>query len=787
MVMEEASSIASFRSTRLEIFRSNLQKSLQDILERISFCNDEGISSLNHSQLQNELGNSISWIPVCQHHDEYHYNNKHQSKSSNQTKSTLLEEIVSLFLTKIPRACSFVTVQVLLFQAFLPSPSLRYSSSSSSYSTRWSPSQTLLLKAIAELLNGSPWINPFDLFPDKGIHSSHQHNRLISFVYTFAQDFHHQHNHSRRMFNKPRDWSWILLFLRLIKSLDSCLIIEHRCTAIKSSSGVCAGCNPLYQQKQQQRPRSSIKRLRYTLSDLHDQEHTDCKLTQLSDSLKWNKPKTTKFSLQTVLKKNSDTHFVCTCHRHHSSLQTKNLATVLSRAYKKLIKLIASYHLKYPLLSILQQQRQSPSSSSSSIFHRRWMQCILTHAKSPSLRLGLMLSSCRQQPHILAKTYWLSYQKTKDSTWLRFWTELVAFSKYFDIPQHCWQQLFVPLLTEIVKSRVEKEDVPYLLAALAHLLHTRGRLIRFSNQQDKHEFNNLVNRIALVYGQAHYWKLALPQFAVALQQYNILGMVELEESSSKGMEKKYNEREDNVHLRVWPFAELYTLEGAYQRLVSNFQENHQPHFLTNEFHNIRSSQSHYQVLVDVAASKPKYPSSKEGNKKVVPPLLDHLNNDIQQCILRFLNHCDLTHSRSVCTYWKSLIDNQDQLWQGLYLAYFGPYKILGDDESKNYDFRSYFRIKFLTEATLKFQRNPKTAFKHCTCRYLGCFHIFKSQTAQDRHEQKHEHDYWKQQRKERKEEERDRLRQEEREIVEMTLWLQEQEREEKKEATSRIP
>jgi hypothetical protein len=767
LAMKEASSLASFRSTRLETFRKNLQAALQQVLIDASSSSSSFVSSYNPSILEKSLHESIAWRELCEHHDDYHYNKK------SIERCTPLFEICDLFLVDIPRACTVATVKPLL-NALLQSTHQPSRVWKNNAPTRWSPSQELVLKTIVSLLNLCPSLPLRHLFSDIGDsnYSPTQLNNLVSVTYTLAQDC-------------PRFRSDLIqTMLQLIRIQDDKLIIAK--PKKETCSDMCEFCG----QHRQQVLRPN-KRVRYNLSDLHDGDHTHSDYIAPKKSYARQPP--VKVSLKKVLKKDNTKPTECTCSTPSSSNDQK-LVTVQSRAYNKLVRLATSHH--YPLRVLIPSigNKQNKKSCTPSWRIRDWMRLIFYHPTSPSLRLGLLFTATSNQPQEIATVYWQNYLSTTNTLWLRFLSELIASSRYFDHPEKCWIAVS-PLWHHLLSSTTE-DGCPGLFAALAHLLSSRGPLLKYEHEA---EFSQLLTTTCVNYGHGIYWKMALPQFAITLQEYDILGLVELsaweeaEDSASHSLDKDRTQQDaSSKALHSWPFEEAYTLSGAYLRLANatttattttttttttSALPNKKDDSFPEEFRDCMSSPTHYQDLVAAASAREASTiTKKESPPKSVPPLLDYLNADIQQNVMGHLNHVELLRARGVCQDWKSLIDDGKlSLWHHAYSHYFGPYKTeapVGDR-----DWMSLFHVKYLNEVNLNFQRNAKTAYKHRTCSYLGCMHVVKSDKQRAQHEERHVREQTRQNKRQLREEERQQ-REEEKLFVE--YLKQEAKREEQK-------
>ena len=180
-------------------------------------------------------------------------------------------------------------------------------------------------------------------------------------------------------------------------------------------------------------------------------------------------------------------------------------------------------------------------------------------------------------------------------------------------------------------------------------------------------------------------------------------------------------------------------------MSSNLKESQK---LPKEFNDCISN-SHHKATTH---QQPEGVSSKKRTRlspSPTLPLLDYLNSDIQYNIFSFFNYKQLIQARGVCKSWKDIVDNKNHsykhnnsLWQAAYESYFGPWKEstsihVSSSSSPSSSWSSLFRNKYLTERSLHFQRNTTTGYKYQTCCYLGCLFVLKSQSQQDKHEQKH--------------------------------------------------
>lgn len=735
--MEDIFSVASFRSTRLEAYRKNLELALEKILR--NNCTSALVCRYNVSRLETTLLNSIAWKELSEHHDECKYNPKHSSIS------TPWNEVVDLFVTRMPSACSEITVKLFLFALLNFSPATRHRSPSTA---TWSPSQDLLIKAMIIVLNRCPSIETTSLVKNVLAikqYSTNQLNRFCSIVYVLAQDC------SRHRIELTQNMLQLILILdgRLLQSIQ-----QYEDKKISSS-----------QKSQQPLPRPTkrpTKRIKYTLSDLHEEELSgNNAVSNWYSNPNYYNNNITYFSEGKLL---NDT--ISKDHLQDYSLEeSSKLAIVLSRAYRKLVRLVTSHH--HPLLDMLVTRKRNDNlttrltttttkSLERTINTYQWMRLIVSHPLSPSLRLGLLFaSSCSTltqncPPQEICTMYWTYYLSSKNTLWLRFLTELIDTSSSFDDIERCWT-VIRPIWEHLLLT---SSASPEIFASLAHLLFSRG----YDLSQSQKEFLHFRVETSLKYGEAKYWKMALPQFGLTLQHYDILGFVEINGWKEEDQDEVDSQDTNTKELCKWPFEKEYTMRGAYTRITTRLKDSE---MLPSEFNDcLSSSQSTKNttkiktVSSLVAETRP----TKEPSPSM--PLLDYLNTDIQYHMLSFFNYKELIQARCVCHSWKTMVDQDDsrsnKLWQCAYQGYFGPWK---DSPSITLPWSCLFRNKYLTERSLQFKRNNTTGYKHTTCRHLGCLYILKSQHQQDKHEQKHANDLVKLQRRLQRQEEAKRKKQ----------------------------
>ena len=129
-------------------------------------------------------------------------------------------------------------------------------------------------------------------------------------------------------------------------------------------------------------------------------------------------------------------------------------------------------------------------------------------------------------------------------------------------------------------------------------------------------------------------------------------------------------------------------------------------------------------------------------------------------IFSFCSPKRLSKISQVCKSWKEIVDTaSNTLWHKAYVTKFGIYqwscsiaekKYLASTTSSNDKtsthstenvsktlWKDFFSKKQIIERIVRFQRNPRTGYKHRTCNVLGCLEILKTTNQEHKHYQMH--------------------------------------------------
>jgi len=161
--------------------------------------------------------------------------------------------------------------------------------------------------------------------------------------------------------------------------------------------------------------------------------------------------------------------------------------------------------------------------------------------------------------------------------------------------------------------------------------------------------------------------------------------------------------------------------------------------------------------------KPKESKRLKARESSTPMMIYLYDSGILYTVFSFCGPKQLATIPQVCKTWKATVDSvSNNLWEKAYVAQFDKYKWPCLDSKhrylvaisaitavvhKNYSctakhvdksyWKDLFIQKHIAEKLVRFQRNPRSGFKHRTCNYLGCLQILKSADQERKHDQMH--------------------------------------------------
>eukprot|EP00536_Pseudo-nitzschia_multiseries_P002963 jgi/Psemu1/284092/fgenesh1_pg.42_\ len=345
---------------------------------------------------------------------------------------------------------------------------------------------------------------------------------------------------------------------------------------------------------------------------------------------------------------------------------------------------------------------------------------------------------------------------------------------------------------------VNNEVDPALLACIGYILHRRFSMFQSrkkpsenhhqnsaSNVRIEEGFRSFINVLSIHGGESSEPWLDLFSDSTGdyvestLQRLGILSFslsVAGEESSTRTdtriirhCDPEHFKTLDSLATEDWPFSKEFGTRNAMGRIEQSV--------LCLEHGN----EAVVSLLVrpvkggNGPSRKPKEPKKLKARVSSVP-MMNYLHDSGILCmIFSFCSSKQLVRIPQVCKTWKATSDMvSNDLWENAYVADFGKYRwacrdakhrhlaasrVVCEHQDRNNvveaatdrtDWKDIFIRKHIAEKLIRFQRNPRTGFKHRTCSYLGCLQILKSTGQERRHDQMHERFLAKQQQRSKK-------------------------------------
>jgi hypothetical protein len=763
-----AASSASFQATTIDGFRKELFGALQQVIFQSRSSNNGGDDgdkrkprSYDRSHLQDAFEHYIHWRELCKAHDS--------SVSRGQTKSsTPLNEILTTLMNPVvlPYACSNVLCQVLM-HALLQSPRRQQHTTCSTNTTgsRWTHSQLLLLETMVILFNLRPAVQPLLLVEDSFLSESAKipssslalatkWNRFLSATHYLVRECPHV--------QLPLAFC-VLTLLQKVDDSDTEQLQQHAKNQWTRKDGeTCPHCSGIIRRGGNNTTNEQddgncvrqFKRLKFaSLSDLHEDD-----IASISNHVPkhvWPRyqPSKPKTSFKDVLNMNYATQAKhesrCRCsraalNRSSASELPTDWRLVRSRGYKKFLGIFHQHPCgRHPLCQGGMGGTARNVRRTLDLFLLLQVTCQQYH--SPCLRVCLLLVANalgRNSPVrylTVVKTCWSQYLQTKNSKWLRIYSEWIVECALFDDRDACWEALR-PLAQYII-SKGSSLSEPGIYSCMAFVLSRRCRLFQ-SYADDMHaEFRELVTNLTLYHGDSKCW--VHPEMMTeerqrtleTLERVGILGLLDLDDDDEdEGIEEDMAAMSSIIASRdaaisMWPFAKPYDLRSAFHRMGNDV--------LTVSSESLLSSADHDR---DVVIAKKDHETKKEEKEAV--PILEYLNDDLLGIVFSFLDYKRLLKIRQVCQMWKGLSDDTSRLW---YDAYRSRFELLNQDPRAMHKDRSIgqqswkqlFVDKWLVEQNIRFRRCQKTGWKHRTCGYLGCLEVLRTPKRVENHVRLH--------------------------------------------------
>ena len=337
----------------------------------------------------------------------------------------------------------------------------------------------------------------------------------------------------------------------------------------------------------------------------------------------------------------------------------------------------------------------------------------------------------------------------------------------------------------------DNHDVqPSVMACLGYILHRRSHLfeIHRADEEDArshdndsvpkssidNDFQSFINLLAIHCGESpEPWLSFFSDSTRDLVESTLqrLGVLSFSISDSrkelknrtagKGIRSTCNATSDismhSIATSNWPFSEEFSLRKAMGRIDRAVMS------LENESDAVKSLLTHPTTSCQKLNQKKK---TSKRSKRLMPsaPMTNYLHESGILCLIfSFCGPKRLAKIPQVCKAWKYISDTvSNTLWKNAYASTFGKYcwpcvdaehrhlvatgAIIAIDFSKSQNkmentsksyWKNLFAQKHIAEKMVRFQRNPRSGYKHRTCNYVGCLHVLKSVEQERKHDQKH--------------------------------------------------
>lgn len=768
----DATSVASFRSQPIEIYRHTLNVCLQELTgsENMNIGSDES-GYWRQASIRWADNLELPWKDLCEHHDRHNSLRTKRELVIVDESTTPLHEFVGMLLNPsiVPRAHIALVVKLLL-EALLESPRRTVASTPQNVktTTRWTQSQLLLLLSIQTAWKACPSLNHTfwnscvsSLLESQKHQTAHKWNRLLSVAHHIATDCPLAHCTMTK---------FILDILSRVDTMEE-ILIQKRARESRedspprpSSLRPCEHCMVHRELRRRKRPRLA------TLLQLHDQDITSHGYRPLHLPL----PQTSNsaVSLRDVLTSKvhimNSAHSQCKCltptKEHDSSDRIKHSVsddwtTVRMRAYKK-------FHALYrrpPSVSLrLQHVATGWTMGEPCQFDlHSLLRCIRHNYRSPCLRLCLLMVTFSAESTVhcvrLCRLLWAYFLSSSDPIWLRIYCEVVVTWSCLNDQQACWDAI-APLVTYIKRAIDERQKDEFtevkegesnrhrpVFQCMAHILSRRSRLLAAQVGTVSGDFISFIKTLELHCGDMETWFEPRQQQGPAdcltgevstLHRLGILGLTSLifdddteyatnphiHESESEMDPSTATERQDGA-LVQWPFSDQCGLHAAYHRVGEDGRRKF------NEWDKLLTDPDYEKDI----------PLGPDAFRDVdtAPPMADYVHHsELLLQIFHFSSYQDIVRCRQVCQWWKAAVDSSNDFWWDVYRFHFPVHPLdplwpSTDRDAENW--KGHFVVKVINERNLFHRRHHGTGYKHRTCPFIGCSHVLKSQRLEEMH------------------------------------------------------
>jgi hypothetical protein len=563
--LHAATSIATFEATPTAVFRKELCRCIQRVLQSsLVECGPGGVTRYNADLFLGCLATDINWTNLCDHHDRSVTNNKYTSSLSP------LQEIVNSLLDPriIPYALASLIIHILV-RAFLhvsTTLSLLKSvnknrgeddSSFGNYS-RWNPSQSCLLDSLKRVMIsrqcredlGGIICTVYRVEFHGKDPSFHPRKSVLALLKYCMREF----------TELQSDYNPIVSLFPALLTLFQSAMDADGVTGIQRSQTCRCNCGQsiLAQLPTQKRRRRSAFA---DLADLHG---------ELDEEEQNNLKKTNYMPRQTHRFHQNQSNYLGVTVKH--VVNAKELGDSVCPTCQSVAQR-ASFGMDDTTKKAWNQFKQKCihmmiSLCQSARLHSQYRSFQLVRV-SLSVALGCpFLRVCvlqladtlgRDGYGFLIWSLWeLALQK--DVRYLSWYAEVIVESSFCDDRKHCWEAL-QPLVKSVQKlcqeTDGESSSCKTLLPCLGTILNRRRRIFQTSRDDICRDFSALIAELSLSFGHPKYWfakNYPIPnrkELILSLQSLGILSVSALmwDDTEGQGSDNTFRQGAMKVDLR----------------------------------------------------------------------------------------------------------------------------------------------------------------------------------------------------------------------------------------------
>lgn len=400
-------------------------------------------------------------------------------------------------------------------------------------------------------------------------------------------------------------------------------------------------------------------------------------------------------------------------------------ATVRRRAYRKFLALF----------------QKGPTMAQRDVAPWHWQELLqAAHDHTdPCLRLLLRMIATELSSLRICRSAWDRFVETKDTTWLRLYSEMVTEWSFFDEARMCWEA--ISPVKEYIMGQPNDEagdavvGSPFwrggVLRCIGHILVRRSRLLQ-AEEQTREALNALATHLEIYFGESKWWfsdtcelQGEASDLLCTLQRLGILGVTGFQNEDDGFSTVGKAILPDHSTLLPWPYSSSHNVHAAFRRIDDGkTQLGDWSHLLTDP-----SLDNMVEIRLQSGNG-----SRKELRGCEYLSLMACLDNpDLLVQVFQFLSFADVVKCRQTCRDLMAFIDESNNLWCSLYQSHFRLRHGEVNNNLSSEKWKSLCMKKWVAKRSLVHRRNQTTGWKHRICPYVGCYHILKSERLEAAH------------------------------------------------------